>query len=247
MLTAPNESRRKLLQGSLGAIVTIGFAAYLVRQTGLLDSLDPDFATGIGRRQHVALADGSTMMLDAHSAVDVNSSSTERAVRLLRGQLFVQVAQDVDRPLVVYTRDGSACALGTAFCVRLSDAGSTVAVTHSKVRVQSASGDSLIVREGSVARMRRESVCLLDTVQADAEITWTNGYVTAVNRPLSEVIGALKPYFRGLILLSDDAAALKVSGLFLLDDANAAIRQIAQTLPVTVTYHTDYLIRIAAG
>lgn len=246
VLTAPNESRRKLLQGSVGAMVTIGLGAYLVRRTGFLELLNPDFATDIGRRQHVTLVDGSMVMLDAHSAFNVDFSSKERAIRLLRGQMFVRVAQDVSRPLVVYTHDGSACALGTAFCVCLSDAGSTVAVTHSKVRVQSASGDSLVVREGSVAVIQRESVRSLDSVQADAEVTWTNGYATAVNRPLSEVVRALKPYFRGLILLSDDAASLRVSGLFLLDDANAAIRQIAQTLPVTVTYHTDYLVRIAA-
>ena len=246
VLAAPNESRRKLLQGSVGAVVTIGLAAYLVRQTGFVELLKPDFSTGIGRRQHIMLADGSTLMLDANSAVDVNFNSKMRAIKLLRGQLFVHVAQDIDRPLVVYTRDGSACALGTAFCVRLSDAGSSVAVTHSKVRVRSASGDSLVVSEGSVAMMRRESVQLLDSLQADAEVTWINGYITAVNRPLSEVVGALNPYLRGLVLLSADAASLRVSGLFLLDDANSAIRQIAQTLPVTVTYHTDYLIRIAA-
>ncbi|MEQ5837902.1 FecR family protein [Paraburkholderia acidicola] len=246
VLTAPNASRRKLLQGSVGAMVTIGLTAYLIRRTGFVELLNPDFATGVGRRQHLTLADGSALMLDANSAVDVDFNSKERAIKLLRGQLFVRVAQDIDRPLVVYTRDGSACALGTAFCVCLSDSGTRVAVTHSKVRVRSASGDALIVSEGSVALMRRESVQRLDSLQADAEVTWINGYITAVNRPLSEVVGALNPYLRGLVLLSADAASLRVSGLFLLDDANATIRQIAQTLPVTVTYHTDYLIRIAA-
>jgi transmembrane sensor len=246
VLTAPNESRRKLLQGSVGAIAAIGFTACLVRRTDLAGLLAPDFSTSIGRRQNLTLADGSTLTLDANSAVDVDFNSSERAIKLLRGQLFVRVAQDINRPLVVYTRDGSASALGTAFCVHLSDAGSSVAVTHSKVRVQSASGDSLVVGEGSVAMIRRDAVRLRDSLQADAEVTWINGYITAVNRPLSEVVGALNAYLDGFILLSDDAASLRVSGLFLLDDPSAAMRQIAQTLPVTVTYHTDYLIRIAA-
>jgi transmembrane sensor len=246
VLTAPSASRRKLLQGSVGAMITLGLTAYLVRRTGLVELLNPDFATGIGRRRHITLADGSTLMLDANSAVDIDFNSKERAIKLLRGQLFVRVAKNIERPLVVYTRDGSASALGTAFCVRLSDVGSSVAVTHSKVRVRSASGNALVVSEGSVAMLRRESVQLLDSLQADAEVTWISGYITAVNRPLSEVVGALNPYLRGLVLLSADAGSLRVSGLFLLDDANATIRQIAQTLPVTVTYHTDYLIRISA-
>jgi transmembrane sensor len=245
-LSAPGSSRRKMIQGSLSALAVMGVAGYLVRRSGIADVLSADVTTDIGRRQLIMLADGSAMTLDAHSAVNIDFNAQVRSIRLLRGQLFVRVAPDAARPLVVATRDGTATALGTAFCVNLSDEGSRVAVTHSKVAVRSVSGDSLIVGAGTVAFMQPDRVRLLESQDADAETTWLNGYITAVNRPLSEVVAALRPYLPGFVTLSSDAARLRVTGLFPLDDPNTTIRQIAQTLRVTVTYHTDYLIQIAA-
>jgi transmembrane sensor len=245
-LCTPGSSRRKMIQGSLSVITAMGVSGYLLRRSGLADVLRADLSTDIGHRQLITLADGSAMTLDAHSAVNIDFNEQARSIKLLRGQIFVRVASDATRPLVVVTRDGTASALGTAFCANLSDEGSRIAVTHSKVRVRSVSGDTLVVDTGAVAFMQPAGVSLLGSLNADAEITWVNGYITAVDRPLIEVVAALRPYIQGFVTLSSEAAVLRVTGLFPLDDPTTTIRQIAQTLPVTVTYHTDYLIRIAA-
>jgi transmembrane sensor len=243
-LCAPSPSRRKLLQGTLGAVIAVGLSGYVLKRSGLLDLLNADLSTDIGHRRQITLADGSALTLDARSAVDVNFTADTRAIRLLRGQMFIRVAHDTVRPLVVSTRDGMLTALGTAFCVRLCDAGSRVAVTDSRVLARPLTGDAMTIATGSVALMQEDGVRVLDALQADAEITWLKGYVTAINRPLGEVVEALRPYLPGFIALSPDAESLRVTGLFLLDDIAATLRQIAQTLPVAVTFHTDYLIRI---
>ena len=243
-LCAPSPSRRKLLQGTLGAAVAFGLSGYLLKRSGLLDLLNADLSTDIGRRRQITLADGSALTLDAQSAVDIDFTSDTRAIRLLRGQMFVRVAHDTARPFVVSTRDGTVTALGTAFCVRLCDTGSRIAVTDSKVLAHPVAGDAMTIATGSVALMQADGVRVLDALQADAEITWLKGYVTAINRPFGEIVEALRPYLPGFVTLSPDAASLRVTGLFLLDDVAATLRQIAQTLPVSVVYHTDYLIRI---
>ncbi|WP_255631897.1 FecR domain-containing protein, partial [Caballeronia sp. dw_19] len=219
-----------MIQGSLSGIAVIGLTGYLLRHSGFLDVLSADITTEIGRRQLITLSDGSLMTLDAHSAVDIDFNEHIRSIKLLRGQLFVKVAPDSTRPLAVTTRDGTAAALGTAFCVNLADEGSRIAVTHSRVGLRSVSGDTFVVGTGAVALMQPSGVRMLGSLDANAEITWVDGFITAVDRPLSEVIAALRPYLPGFVTLSSDAATLRVTGLFPLDDPTTTIRQIAQTL-----------------
>lgn len=245
-LAATRVSRRKLLRDALATVAVVGVVGAAVRRFGLFDSLYADVATDVGARRQLSLADNSMLVLDARSAVDVNFGERERAIRLLEGRLFVRVARDSARPFVVYTRDGSFSTLGTAFGVGLSSEGSRLAVTHSAVRARCAAGATLDVVASQVATLRAGAQPVVERWHADSEVTWMKGYVTIVDRPLHEVVESLNRYVRGFISMSDDVAALKISGLFPLDDAQMAIRQIAQTLPVIVTYHTDYFIRITA-
>jgi transmembrane sensor len=63
------------------------------------------------------LSDGSQLTLAGNSAVDVEFSAGERRIRLLHGQVLVDVSHDPARPFVVQTDEGSFKALGTRFVV----------------------------------------------------------------------------------------------------------------------------------
>ncbi|ALP68504.1 hypothetical protein AN416_37865 (plasmid) [Paraburkholderia caribensis] len=238
-------SRRKLLRDSMTVLGVFGVLGGAGKVLGVFDSMTADFATDIGKRRQIVLEDSSLLTLDGGSAVDIDFDGGERAVRLIKGRLFVSVAHDVNRPFIIYTRDGACKSLGTEFGVGLGAEGTRLAVTRSAVQAQAASGGALNVKAGQVATLLRSGRINLEPLQADAESTWVKGFITAVDRPLSEIVEALNRYLPGLIVLSEDAASLRISGLFLLDDAQSSIRQIAQTLPVVVTYHTAYLIRIS--
>lgn len=246
VLTATQASRRKLLRDSLGALAAFGIFGAAVKQFGIFDSMVADLSTDIGSRRRVALADQSLLTLDGHSAVDVRFNARERAIHLLKGQLYVRVAHDPYRPFVVHTRDGTFTALGTEFCVGLNKGATRLAVTHSVVRAQGVGGVPLDVTEGQVVTLGHADSPIVEPLQAESQVTWLKGYVTAIDQPLGDIVEALNRYLHGFVVMSAEAAALKISGLFVLDDAQAAIRQIAETLPVEVTYHTEYLIRITA-
>ncbi|MNY74104.1 fec operon regulator FecR [compost metagenome] len=65
------------------------------------------------------------------------------------------------------------------------------------------------------------------------------------DRPLGEVIAALRAYRTGFVRISPEAAALKVYGSYPLDDSAAALASIAETLPVAVHVHPGgWLVRI---
>jgi len=243
-LSSPRGSRRKLLGTSFGLLLTFGFAERLFGHARLGAHVDQEFTSDSGRRQVRTLADGTKFTLDVHSSANVTFSANARSIHLLRGQLFLRVGPDIHRPLTVSTRDGSVTALGTAFAVSLTHDCTRVAVTHSSVLVHASGGSSLMLAEGAVAMMRHGMVDRIAKEGAKTNVSWISGYFNAVDRPLREVVAAISPYMYGLIFLSPSAAALQVSGLFILDDPAASLGQIAQTLPVSVTYLTNYIVRI---
>ncbi len=57
------------------------------------------YATDIGERRSVTLADGSTVDLNARSKLRIEFTADERNVELLEGQALFQVAKDPNRPL----------------------------------------------------------------------------------------------------------------------------------------------------
>ncbi|WP_341869484.1 FecR family protein [Pseudomonas cyclaminis] len=89
-----------------------------------------DQRTAPAHWQRINLEDGSQLTLSGNSAVDLTFNGQQRQVRLLRGEILVQVAHDATRPFTVVTDDGQMRALGTRFTVR-RDAGH--AADHARV------------------------------------------------------------------------------------------------------------------
>ena len=106
--------------GLLGVLV-LGWAS--VEQLPLWMA---DQRTGVGERSQVVLADGSQVQLNSNSALDVKFDDQQRVIELLKGEMWVEVAKDAQRPFVVRTDQGTATALGTRFLVQRAVDGSTV-------------------------------------------------------------------------------------------------------------------------
>ncbi len=78
------------------------------------------YVTGAGQKSTVTLADGSRVILDANSTLDVAFAERQRAVRLLNGHAFFDVAHDPGRPFTVQAAGRVVTALGTQFDVKLA-------------------------------------------------------------------------------------------------------------------------------
>lgn len=96
-------------------------------------------ATAIGQQKTATLADGSQVVLNTNSQIEVDYSEGYRRVRLLQGEALFTVAKDAERPFRVYAGDGRIEAVGTAFSVQLEGAHVSVAVTEGRVSLASAS------------------------------------------------------------------------------------------------------------
>ena len=244
--------RRRMLQGALG-LAGVGVGAALVvsgQRAGWVPDVMADLRTGIGERQRFALEDGSSLLLDADSAVDVDFGA-RRWVRLRRGQLIaqVQVGAAGAPPFVVESAHGQVQALGTRFLVR-QDAQSTLAlVLERAVELRLPAGAGAAAQRldaGQAARFDGRSITREGPDSpASFAAAWSRGMFEALDTPLGEVVAALRHYRRGLIRVAPEAARLRVTGAFPLDDVDAALTALAETMPIDVYRHAaDWLVRI---
>ncbi len=124
-------TRRAVL--GLGAVGLVGgglVPSGLVRLTFL-----SDYATGIGEWKTIALSDGSTVQLNARSALSVGFDRTRRLVSLTEGQAAFSVADDPARPFLVSAAGGQTMAAGSQFDVDIRPDDVAVTILHGDVSV----------------------------------------------------------------------------------------------------------------
>ena len=94
------------------------------------------YETQVGEQSTVVLHDGTQVVLNTNSRIEVIYTDTYRLLRLERGEIHVDVAHDKDRPLSVVAGDRIVQAVGTAFSVEItSDQKIEVVVTEGEVRI----------------------------------------------------------------------------------------------------------------
>lgn len=225
-------SRRRLLRGAL-AVAGMGAGGWWLQRLGLLPFAGSDLYTGLAERKAFTLEDGSRVVLNAQSRVDLAFAERSRTLILREGALSIQVAADPQRPLIVVTAFGEVRALGTRFAVTLHERAADVWVQESRVQLQALSGARLELGSGEGAALSGSGIRALDPTRA-GEGRWEDGYLEVHDQPLGTVIDALRPYRRGVLRISPDAAALRVSGVFPVDDSTQVLRTLQETLPVRV-------------
>ncbi|HUD28972.1 MAG TPA: FecR domain-containing protein [Novosphingobium sp.] len=210
----------------IAVLVAAGWAA---TDSWTLRSRFPDAATVIGEQRTVTLADGS-IRLDTDSAVDVDARGAGTRIALFRGRVFAQVHPHRTAPFLVETPEGTASALGTAFTVEREAGRTLVTVVSSHVRVCPARvGGCRDLAPGSRAVMDGGGVRAASPVAPRDAAAWSEGWLVADDRPVSEVLAELNRY--RAVPVGFDAAALarvRVSGSFPLADTDRAVEGIAR-------------------
>lgn len=235
----PALTKKRSTRNTTGAVVLAIFLLGSAVYSGMLDNPSSwlaDEATRIGERRTVVLADGSAVTLDSATALDVVFSAGERRIVLRDGQIYVAVKPDPDRAFVVEADGGAVKALGTAFNVRLQDAGASVAVTEHAVRVRYGPAQSVEVHQGQgVGYSSAHGLGRPGSVDTQGITAWRHGEIVFDNLPLGDVVRELGRYRHGTVIFTDNALkALTVTGVFSTDDTGAFFDALERTLPVSV-------------
>lgn len=208
-----------------------------------------DQRTAVGERRSVMLEDHSQLQLNSDSAVDIEFDGQRRLIDLRRGELWVEVAKDPQRPFVVRTEQGTVTALGTRFLVRREDGQTRVTVLESAIAAQPAVPSAVAARvaAGQQAVLYADHVDGLHTFGHADPAGWTRGVLKVDDRPLLEVLDELSRYRRGVMHYDRQAlAGLRVSGSFPLDNTDAALDALQANLPIRLHRFTDWVLLVKA-
>ncbi len=206
-----------------------------------------DQRTAPAHWQRINLEDGSQLTLSGNSAVDLTFNGQQRQVRLLRGEILVQVAHDATRPFTVVTDDGQMRALGTRFTVRRETPGTLLTMLESTVAATDAGQHTAVnVSAGEQARITPDAVMLLGKV--DPRVTndaWQHHQLVVQDRPLPEVLDELARQYGGHVQFNrEQLADLRVSAVLPLDNPRRALQLIADGLPVRIRSFSPLWLQI---
>lgn len=205
-----------------------------------------DYQTATGERRTVMLADGTQLVMNTNSAVDVVFATTERRLHLLAGEILVTTGHErgqggTSRPFIVETAQGTAQALGTRFSVRCLQDTTRLAVFEGAVAVRPrlASVAATLVSAGQQRTFGAHDAHT--PVDADvSDIAWEQGMVIAKDMRLQALVAELARYRRGVLRTDPEVADLRVSGAFPLADVDASLTLLTRTLPVDIRTVTRY-------
>ncbi|MFP1682800.1 DUF4880 domain-containing protein [Alloalcanivorax sp. C16-1] len=247
----PRLGRRQVL----GALALLGVGALTARGGWVQRSL-ADCRVGPGEQRRLTLPDGSGLMLNTASAVNL-AFQGERRIRALPGSEIALDSRGAGgTPLWIEMAE---VRLGAADSqVVLRDYGERLGVSVLAGRVSVLSGPGALrsiaaepplvttLAGGQAAWLSADGVRRFP-LDRDAALDWTRGVLRADRQPLGTFLAELGRYRHGLLYCDDAVAGLVVSGAFSVRDTDYTLESLAQALPIAVHYRTPWLVRVSAA
>ncbi|WP_066415189.1 FecR domain-containing protein [Bordetella ansorpii] len=249
--------RRRALK-ALALVGAGGTAWYLVQQPALrhmpFGYLLADVRTGKGEQRTLTLEDGTRVMLNTASAIDVRFDARQRRILLHAGEILLTTGRDAaGRPFEVVTAEGTLTPVGTRFVVRHeagegADASTTLAVIEGAVDVRPHDGPaaSARVQAGQQLRFTRGGMAPQSAVD-EASLAWMDGTFVAEGMRLDQFLAQLSHYRPGVLRWSDEVAGLRITGSWPLRGEHATdaiLESMQRRLPVKVSRMTRYWVSV---
>lgn len=241
-LSRATPRRRQLLQTLAMAGVSVG-AGWLGYRHMPWRAWTADYQTATGERREVILADGTRLLLNTATAVNVAYSAQLRRVELVRGELHVTTAPDrLARRFMVVMRFADLVPIGTRFSVRQQEQWARLTVHEGAVQIVNPQ-PARRVPAGATVLMNAQGLGDTTASPENAD-TWTHGMLLADGMTLADFVAELGRYRLGRLTCDPAVAQLRLSGTFPLQDTDQALAAMARALPVRVVEMTRLWVRI---
>lgn len=247
-----DRSRRKALKllGLGAAGIALGWSA--TGRDSLRDwitGMGPEHVTVTGERRTVDLMDGTRLMLNTATAVDVKFTPEHRLIVLQQGEIFIRTGKDNRspngrRPFRVETAQGRFEAIGTRFLVRQEENRIRLRVEEGAAAMPAdVSGQFAIAQSGQEFLIGLDSPVLVTDSRFEAA-GWIDGVIVAKQMRLADFLEELSRYRAGWLQCDPRVADLRVSGVFQLDDTERALEALMHALPIALKRYTRYWVTI---
>ncbi|MDF0490300.1 FecR domain-containing protein [Sphingomonas sp. H39-1-10] len=237
--------------GAMSAIAAIALA--IMAGPDMLLRLQADAVSETGEVETLHLADGSMVAMAPRSAVAIDVKDGHRQVRLLRGSAYFDIVHDPAHPFRVLSAGTVTTVLGTAFEVHQGTDTENISVSVSRGLVGVACagqsrqigklsvGDAVDVACNDGARAVRRRV------EPGRIATWRKGQIVVSDRPVRDVIDALRPWHRGFIIARGSKLDTdRVTGVYDARQPERALRGLSTAHTVSVRSLTPWVTIVTA-
>jgi transmembrane sensor len=237
---------RPFLQRRAAALAAAAALVALAIPTALLlgrPAAPVAFATGVGEKRTVALADGSRVTLSTDTKITALIGAGRRKVALERGEALFEVAPDGARPFTVATTRADVVVAGTVFDVRAAGGLSSVYVISGAVEVRSPSGEGATLLAGDSISVGASGPSGVARFDANVVLAWRRDRLKFVDARLAEALAELNRHYAIPIALDGASlSALPLSGDVPTNDQDAAVRAIAMAFDLDVRKEADRIV-----
>jgi transmembrane sensor len=228
------DARRRVVIAASILVAVLSGGAFLGLQNRTTAAVV--YATQLGERSIVKLADGSHVVLNSETELDVRIGNGTRRLTLHKGEAVFTVAHDRTRPFRVAAGDGEVTALGTRFQVRSEGKQITVTLLEGRVAVDRREGNEHAqLKPGDQVRFTvaaREMV--RRTVDPQVIASWSTGRLRFRSTPLAEALGEVNRYSTIQIRIADPTLAdIPISGTFEIGDGISVVSALEALLPIS--------------
>lgn len=221
-------SRRALVIGGTIGIGAVAAGSLAVPRALLLAKAD--HITSTGEVRHIVLDDGTAMTLGPDSAIAIDYTPARRAVDLLAGMAYFEVASSPDRPFSARSAAVSATALSAAFDISNDASFVCVGVGGGAVQVKNAAGAAgANLQTGDWIMFDASNAAERGTRDASQIAAWRSGLILAEREAVSAVVARIARWQPGRVVIADPFLGSRmVSGVFDLADPVRALEAVVR-------------------
>jgi transmembrane sensor len=194
---------------------------------------DNAVVTGVGQQQVRLLPDGTRVVLNTDTRIEVNYDERARRVRLIRGEAWFEVSKHPAWPFIVSAYGQEIRALGTSFIVRHDDIQDlSVTLVEGRISVAPiARSDEAppqgpqVLAPGQRLVISRNHPLSVDRPELTRIMAWERGRVEFDETPLGDAAKEMNRYSTIHVAVANaEVAQLRVGGVFRAGDSDEFVR-----------------------
>lgn len=207
-------------------------------------------SSGLGEVRRFDLDDGSTLVLDTSTRVDVLMTGDRREARLIAGAAWFDIVAQPDHPFVVSSDDLRVHAADTAFSFNLAPRPQII-VTRGTLNLFRASGgkrNSYALGRGARATLQEDDITRIDNLSDEAiarALAWRERGISLDGESVADAVQQFNRYNERKLVVEDAAVGTQpVVGWFAINQPQAFAEVVALSFGGEVIQGEEGTIRI---
>jgi transmembrane sensor len=194
---------------------------------------DNAFTTAVGQQRVRVLRDGTRVVLNTDTRIEVNYDEHARRVRLVRGEALFDVSKRPTWPFLVSVGDQEIRALGTSFIVRHdNDQDLSVTLVDGRISVAPVPENGEAPQQAPQVLVPGQRLVIsghhapaVDRPELSRVTAWERGRVEFDATPLKDATAEMNRYTTTRVIVADaEVAQLRIGGVFRAGDSDEFVK-----------------------